>query len=95
MRLTPYQQDAIRTSVHNFVPDGRVYLYGSRADDTKRGGDIDLLVLTPTPIERSVRYKILGALYGAIGEQKIDLLVEDPGQLSIFGQLVLPTAVPL
>jgi predicted nucleotidyltransferase len=95
MRLTSFQQNAIRDAVRTFVPDAKVMLYGSRADDTKRGGDIDLLVLTSSQIDRSVRYKILGSLYRTIGEQKIDLLLEDPAKLSLFGQIVLPFAVPL
>lgn len=95
MRLTPYQQQAIRESVRAFVPGAKVLLYGSRADDTKRGGDIDILVLSSSEVDRQIRYKIIGSLYKKIGEQKIDLLIENPEKLSLFGRLVFPTAVPL
>ena len=55
-----------------------VYLFGSRVDDTKLGGDIDLLILCPT-VESKIqllnqKYGILGNLYLVIGEQKIDLI---------------------
>jgi len=95
MRLSTIQQHSIRESVERFLPGAKILLYGSRADDTKRGGDIDLLVLTKDTFERSVQYKILGALYQRIGEQKIDLLIENPDKLSDFAQLISADAVPL
>lgn len=48
MRLTAGQQKIIKSAVAHIVgADSRVWLFGSRADDTWRGGDIDLLVETP------------------------------------------------
>ena len=45
MRLTPGQQAAIRiAAIEAFGAGAAVWLFGSRADDGKRGGDIDLLV---------------------------------------------------
>ena len=32
-------------------PAGRIYLYGSRADDKRRGGDIDIYFQASRPIE--------------------------------------------
>ena len=95
MRLTTYQQQAIKQSVQDFLPDAKVLLYGSRTDDSKRGGDIDLLVLSESPHDRSVEFKILAALYRKIGEQKIDLLIEDPKHLSDFAQLVNPHTISI
>ena len=43
MRLTPTQATIIREAVHrHFGEDADVRLFGSRTDDSKRGGDIDL-----------------------------------------------------
>ena len=45
MRLTPAQIDAIRQAATSAFGQGTsVWLFGSRVDDTKKGGDIDLLV---------------------------------------------------
>lgn len=45
MRLTPDQQVAVRTAAAEaFGTGAMVWLFASRADDAKRGGDIDLLV---------------------------------------------------
>ena len=44
MRLTHDQIQAIKQTAHAVLGnDSRGILFGSRADDTKKGGDIDLL----------------------------------------------------
>jgi len=35
--------DAVKET---FGPDAKIWLFGSRVDETKRGGDIDLLIKT-------------------------------------------------
>jgi predicted nucleotidyltransferase len=47
MRLTPVQIDTIKSTATAVLGDGvQVWLYGSRLDDQRRGGDVDLLVQT-------------------------------------------------
>ena len=46
MRITEQERDIIIETVQTVAPNASVYLYGSRTDDRKRGGDIDLLVLS-------------------------------------------------
>jgi predicted nucleotidyltransferase len=70
-------------------------LYGSRADDSKKGGDIDLLILTEGSHDRSIQYKIMASLYKALGERKIDLLIENPKQMGDFANMVYSGAIPL
>ncbi len=60
----------------------RIYLFGSRIDDSKKGGDIDLYVplsegLKPQSIILQ-KAKFLAKLDLLLGEQKIDLLVRTP-----------------
>lgn len=82
MRLTDAQADAIRTAAADvFGDDAEVWLFGSRADDRRRGGDIDLLVrpgpgARDRPFHRRVRF--LACLERALGERKIDVVVEAP-----------------
>ncbi len=44
MRLLPWQQESIKKSFKTHFKDGKIYLFGSRIDDRKKGGDIDLYV---------------------------------------------------
>lgn len=82
MRLTPEQQTAIRmAAAEAFGADAEVWLFGSRVDDRRRGGDIDLLV-RPRPaatdrlLERKIR--MLTRLERLLGERKVDVVVESP-----------------
>ena len=47
MRLSEFEIDAIKTAVNKYFEQGaKVYLFGSRVDENKHGGDIDLYVET-------------------------------------------------
>ena len=61
-------------------PDARVRLFGSRTDDSARGGDIDLLVETDRPIDRPVvvSARIGADLQRALGDRRIDVLLLAP-----------------
>lgn len=82
MRLTPDQQSVIRSAVAETFGDAAgVWLFGSRVDDNKRGGDIDLLIETEqTDVAAIVRAELafLTKLKMKLGEQKIDVLVDYP-----------------
>jgi hypothetical protein len=41
MRLSTRELQALRSIIGELDPAGCLYLYGSRADDARRGGDID------------------------------------------------------
>jgi len=81
MRLNDYQVKNIKKSVYSiFGRNSLLYLFGSRIDDTKHGGDIDLLVV-PVAGEKDTEFKKLKAISKiqlALGDQKIDLIVADP-----------------
>ena len=45
MRITPMQLQAIQQQIHQYFGDSAtVWLFGSRLDDTQKGGDVDLYV---------------------------------------------------
>ena len=85
MRLTPQQAAIIRDTAREvFGADARVWLFGSRVDDSKRGGDIDLLIetcdrLAPAEmVQRRTRYA--ARLYRSLGEQRIDMVITARGE---------------
>ena len=77
MRLTPQQHQAIKKYFLDVFKEGQIYLFGSRVDDRRRGGDIDLYIRTPQQ-KNLVRKKIdfLVKLKREIGEQKIDVVFD-------------------
>ena len=76
MRLTLNQQQIIReASVKRFGVSAR--LFGSRVDDDKRGGDIDLYIeasLSPGQAFKC-ETRLAADLYLQLGERKIDIVV--------------------
>jgi uncharacterized protein len=74
MRITEEQKSLIKQIINFFDEDAKIYLFGSRVDDSKRGGDIDLLVYSKK-ISENQRREIKIKLYDALGEQKIDLVI--------------------
>ena len=42
MRLNEYEKNTILEAGKAVDPDARIYLFGSRIDDKKKGGDIDI-----------------------------------------------------
>ncbi len=71
-----------------------MYLFGSRIDDQKRGGDIDLLIISKKLDREKIR-QIKFNFYDEFGEQQIDIL-QDNGTLDKpFNKLIYTQAVEL
>jgi len=75
------------------VPDAKVYLFGSRVDDSAKGGDIDLLVFSDK-ITYEDKLAVKKAIFSCLDEQKIDLVVTKDGG-EPFVQMVLDQGVQL
>ena len=78
MRLEESEVRAITQTFKSiFDPQDHVWLFGSRADDTQKGGDIDLYIQTQIPPEDvyQKRQAFVIDLWDKIGEQKIDVVV--------------------
>ena len=78
MRLTPYQIEVLKSTAREvFGQRSSLWLFGSRVDDKRRGGDIDLyLTGFNHSIERQLDAKLrfLAKVKQKIGEQRIDLV---------------------
>ncbi len=44
MRLKPREIETIKAVINDHLSDARIYLFGSRLDESKKGGDIDLFI---------------------------------------------------
>lgn len=82
MRVTPQQAETVRMLAHrHFGEDAVIWLFGSRADDGKKGGDYDFLV--ETSLEQPdmiIEHKIalIAELQSSppFEDEKIDLIVK-------------------
>ena len=84
MRLNNFEQEMIRKAFIEVFKGGKIYLFGSRVDDSQRGGDIDLYLVPKVKFDDEIKRKIefLIKLEGYIGEQKIDaIMAKDKNRL--------------
>ena len=79
MRLSTREIQAVRMVLHEVDPDGRIYLFGSRVDDTKKGGDIDVFFEAAMQLDLRTQL-VLEYRLASLCETKVDLLVRNPGQ---------------
>jgi len=77
MRISKtYQRIIKENALLIFGRNTKVYLFGSRVDDSMKGGDIDLLIKTDNKdklYEKKIKY--IARLYKLLGEQKIDIVI--------------------
>jgi predicted nucleotidyltransferase len=94
MRLQENERQIILSTISNYVQGARVYLFGSRSDDTRKGGDIDLLLIGNNITRNTIR-RLKIELKEKLGDQKIDVLSEEPEHRTNFGKLIELDAIPL
>ena len=75
MRLSTKYQETIKKYFYQYFQDGSIYLFGSRIDDDKKGGDIDLYLVVKNHINLfEKKLKFLSRIKRELGEQKIDVI---------------------
>lgn len=99
MRLTPdYVATVKAVASEVFGADTVVRLFGSRADDSKRGGDVDLHVeVTRKPDDWRSKYRFITLIEDRTDDdRKIDLLLHERGApLDLIDQIALRDGVVL
>lgn len=86
MRLRPKETQAIRQVLHDADPQGRIFLFGSRVNDEKKGGDIDVFFESSKNLELKTKLELECRLT-TLCETRVDLLIKTPEQeeKAIFG----------
>lgn len=93
MRLKDEEIQIIKQAVLGLDPAAKIFLFGSRVDPNKKGGDIDILVLSQT-LQEIDSLKILKIIFERMEEQKIDILIA-PDARDPFVKLALSQGVEL
>jgi len=95
MRLTPTQRQHILQATHqNFGADAKVWLFGSRADDTRRGGDVDLYVETTQQNTFMSALRCKTALEESL-DLHVDLVVKEQGKNKPIYQIAKQQGIQL
>ncbi len=93
MRLTTIEANSIKHCIEAVDKQAEVYLFGSRTDDQKNGGDIDLLIIS-NKINFNEKIQLKTCIKEKIGDQKIDLLTST-GKQTPFAKIALEKAIKL
>ena len=81
MRLDDYTREIIKSEVASQLGvNATICLFGSRVDDTQRGGDIDLLIEPGHFLSNRIQAecRLAARLYIRLGGRKVDVLIKEP-----------------
>jgi predicted nucleotidyltransferase len=95
MRLDKNIANYLKEVISAEVPGSTIYLFGSRTEDNARGGDIDLMILSPKPTDKSVFRKIRIGFIKKFGWRKIDLVNFTYSDNSTFRKLIGQNCIEL
>ncbi len=76
MRLTDNEKQIIQRTIYKyFGTQIKIFLFGSRLDDSKKGGDIDLYILQKTQEDTTYKRLLTKAKLEELLYKPIDLIV--------------------
>jgi predicted nucleotidyltransferase len=94
MRLSKDEVKILKNTLHTLNSDAKLYLFGSRLYDNKKGGDIDLLIVSKTFTKKLLR-KLRVEFFKYFGEQKLDIIVDDGSFSNPFHKIAYQKAIQL
>ena len=86
MRLTDYQIQAIRRLAREVAGDqARVRVFGSRLDDAAHGGDLDLMLELPEPVDNPalMAARMAAKVSRTMSGRKVDVLLSAPNLMRL------------
>jgi predicted nucleotidyltransferase len=78
MRLSKLEIEKIKLASKLFKIKGDIFLFGSRVDDNKKGGDVDLFIEAKEELNFADQIKFLTKLEIMGIQRKVDLIVKNP-----------------
>jgi len=94
MRLYKEQIEVLKNKLKTLSSNAKIYLFGSRVDDTKKGGDIDLLIISDELTKKDLRL-LRVEFFKYFGEQKIDIILDNGEFKNHFTKHIFQKAVLL
>jgi len=94
MRLGQEQIELLKNKLKTLSLNAKIYLFGSRVDDSKRGGDIDLLIVSDELTKKDLRI-LRVEFFKHFGEQKLDIVLDNGEFKNPFTRHIFQKAVLL
>ena len=94
MRLSEKQIKVLKDKLNSISSSAKLYLFGSRVDDTKKGGDIDLLVVSKEVTKKDLRLLRID-FFDHFEEQKLDIILDDGELKNPFTKYIIKGAILL
>ena len=92
MRIATAQKKFIYDYWKENESSNQIYLFGSRVDDSKKGGDIDILVLSDKKLHHTDLFKMKQLFFSKFGDQKMDVVSFTKNEESAFKKHILSYA---
>ncbi len=94
MRLNNNEIKVLKDKLKSLSKEAKLFLFGSRTDDTKKGGDIDLLVVSDILTKKDIR-KLRIEFFKNFGEQKLDIVLDNSKLSNPFTKIIYKKAIAL
>ena len=94
MRLSEKQIKVLKDKLNSISSSAKLYLFGSRVDDMKKGGDIDLLVVSKEVTKKDLRLLRID-FFDHFEEQKLDIILDDGEFKNPFTKHIIKGAILL
>jgi len=95
MRVSKEKLEFLKKIIESAIDNVDIYIFGSRVESEKKGGDIDVLVLADKKISLIKKMQIKIKFWKKFGEQKIDIVSYTRNQESTFKNLILQSAIKI
>lgn len=95
MRLDNEIAKFIKSGLIEIDECSEIYLFGSRTDDTAKGGDIDVLWLTQMKVPQHKIRKFKIKFYKIFGWRKLDIVNFTYHENNVFKDVTLKHAIEL
>jgi predicted nucleotidyltransferase len=93
MRLSPEFTEFLAGEISEISVPVRVFLFGSRTSDETKGGDIDILILSETKLDRKTLRQIRINFIKKFMYLKLDLVNFTDHEDNAFKELIMESAI--
>ncbi|WP_457560432.1 nucleotidyltransferase domain-containing protein [Caminibacter sp.] len=85
MRLSKNEIDFIKKTINSILPS-TIYIFGSRLDKNKKGGDLDLYLIPKTDLNKKEKLEKIGLIKLILEERlllKVDIIISNKNKKEI------------